>query len=362
MVFSAANRAVELTSAPQRLVSVCRGWGAETGGRRQSVGLDGTPFTLPPRLARFQYLFRGGCLAGRPLRGLLGRRAHWHVPVAAVARFDDGHALAGTDCANRPFWSPDSRSIAFNVPGGQMKRLDIVGGAAQVLGDTPGNPPTGAGAWGRDGTILFGTATALYRLSDTGGTPQPLTKSDASRQETDFRFPQFLQDGKRFLYCIGSPNPDVQGTFLGSLERPNERVRIVGGRDKTIYAPPRDGAPAYLLFLRDQSLLAQRFDVDANRLDGEPIRVTDGFPTSPGNREGFWLSDAGLLVYRIGGQNQNRKLTWIARGDGKRVAAPEGGTTSIRISPDGKGVALDAANGVEDLCRDSNSRAASEPF
>jgi len=73
---------------------------------------------------------------------------------------------------------------------------------------------------------------------------------------------------------------------------------------------------------------------------------------SEGSRDSFWLSDAGLLVYRIGGQNQNRKLTWIARGDGKRVdAAPEGWYQSIRISPDGKDVALDAASGVEDLWR-----------
>ena len=199
-------------------------------------------------------------------------------------------------------------------------------------------PRWAAAAWSRDGIILIGTTTALYRLSDTGGVPQPLTKSDASRQETGFGFPQFLPDGRRFLYWISSPTPEVQGTYLGSLEHPNERVRILGGRDKAIYAPPRDGAPAYLLFLRDQSLFAQRFDVDARRLEGEPMRVTDGFPTSPGVREGFWLSDAGLLVYRVGGQNQNRRLIWVTR-DGKRLeAAPEGLYQSIRISPDGKDV------------------------
>ena len=259
--------------------------------------------------------------------------------------------LPGTEAGNYPTWSPDSKSIMFRVISGQMKRIEIGGEAAQMLCAVCGSALMGGGAWSRDGIILLGTTTALYRLSDEGGVPQPLTKSDPSRQESGFGFPQFLPDGKRFLYLIVSANPDVQGTYLGSLERPNDRVRILSGRDKAIYAPQRDGAPPYLLFLRDQSLLAQRFDVDGPRLDGEPMRVTDGFTTSPGIREGYWLSDAGLLVYRVGGQDQRRKLTWMTRDGKRKEAAPEGLYQSLRISPDGKDVAVDAAGGVEDLWR-----------
>ena len=299
-----------------------------------------------------QYRFRGGRLAGRPLRGLLA--AGPTVTSLWLQSLDSTTAKAPgrnrrrqpsilvprqpVDCVQRP-WRTDE-AARYRGRGGAGARRH------------PRNLPDGRGeAWGRDGSILFGTTTALYRLSDTGGTPQTLTKSDAARQETHFRFPEFLPDGKRFLYWIGSPNPDVEGTYLGSLERPNERVRIMGGKDKAIYAPPRDGEPAYLLFLRDQSLLAQRFDVDARRLDGEPIRVTDGFPTSPGSPQLLAVGRGPpRLSYRRTEPEPEADMD-CARRRQTRGRGTRGRYQSIRISPDGKDVALDGASGVEDLWR-----------
>ena len=116
-------------------------------------------------------------------------------------------------------------------------------------------------------------------------------------------------------------------------------LRATAGRRATVAVVPAR-----------RSLLAQ-LRVDGPRLDGEPMRVTDGFTTSPGIREGYWLSDAGLLVYRVGGQDQRRKLTWMTRDGKRKEAVPEGLYQSLRISPDGKDVAVDAAGGVEDLWR-----------
>ena len=254
--------------------------------------------------------------------------------------------------ANWPSWSPDSRSLVFvNGASGQIKRAGISGDAPQLLCDPVANAPMGPVAWSRDGVILMASTTGLYRLPDSGGVPQRLSEPDASRGETAFAFPQFLEDGKRFIFHIQSSNPNTEGVYLGSLDRPEQRHRILASRDKGIYVAPRDGRPAYLMFLRDQTLVVQRFNVDAGKLEGDPLHVADNLPTSPSMREGFWLSESGLLVFGTGGSGVKRRLLWIAR-DGKREeAVPEGLYQSLRLSPDGKEVALDAAAAVEDIWR-----------
>jgi eukaryotic-like serine/threonine-protein kinase len=244
-------------------------------------------------------------------------------------------SLPGTEGGRFPFWSPDSKSIAF-FAGGKLKRVDITGGAPLVLCDAPiaGNGSVG-GAWSRDGIILFGAPDGLHRVPASGGVPMLLTKANAAGQELGHGFPQFLPDGKRFLYFVQSGNSNTQGVYTASRDRPQDRVQILRTSSKTVYAPPVAGHSGYLLWLRERTLLAQRFDAGNLRLEGDPAPLAEDIALN-GTRPAFWTSGAGLLVYRAGGNSGKAKLVWIGR-DGKRLgdAGPEDSYTSLRLSPDG---------------------------
>lgn len=103
--------------------------------------------------------------------------------------------LAGTEGAVYPFWSPDGRSIGF-FAGAKLKRIDISGGAPQILATVVGD---WGGSWNADGTILFAPSPygPLSRIAATGGEATAVTKLD---RQTNHRFPFFLPDGRQFLF------------------------------------------------------------------------------------------------------------------------------------------------------------------
>ena len=116
--------------------------------------------------------------------------------------------LAGTDGATYPFWSPDSASVGFFADR-QVKRIDIAGGAPQVLA----NADVGrGGTWSREGIILFGdTAGSVFRVRATGGEAVAVTRTEPGQRS--HRFPQFLPDGRHFIYFV-----EGQGVYGGSLD------------------------------------------------------------------------------------------------------------------------------------------------
>jgi dipeptidyl aminopeptidase/acylaminoacyl peptidase len=139
--------------------------------------------------------------------------------------------------------------------------------------------------------------------------------------------------------------PNAQGIYAGSLDNSKERIRILATDHKVCHVPSRDSSSGFLLWLRDQTLLAQPFDAGKLRLIGEPMPLAEEVAIGPPIRAAFWSSDAGLLVYRTGEPFPKGTLVWIDR-NGKLLgeAGKEGRYGSIHLSPDGTRVAMTRLN------------------
>jgi serine/threonine protein kinase len=265
------------------------------------------------------------------VRSKTGTSSLWLRPLDSTA----ARLLPGTEGANFPTWSPDSRSLAFYVDG-KLKRIEIAGGASLTLGDAPGSRVSATGTWNRDGIILFGSGTGLQRVSASGGGATPLTKVDPGKKETGHGYPQFLPDGNRFLYFVESGDENVQGVYASSLRNPGQRQQIVRTSAKAVYVPPRGAYPGYLLWMQDRALLAQLFDPNALKFEGNPVSVAEDIGLNPGVsvRAAFWASDAGLLVYFSNPSGIKRRLVWTSR-DGKQLgeAAAEDTYAELSLAP-----------------------------
>ena len=245
----------------------------------------------------------------------------------------DARPLAGTEGGLQPFWSPDSRSIGF-FGNSKLKRIDLSGGAPQTVCDAPSNV---SGAWGRDGTIIFsrGVASGLYRVPVAGGTPVQLTSVDQSRNEIEHTWPYFLPDGRHFIFLVRNAQPENSGIYAGALDSKDTK-RILQVHSSAVYS-----APGYLLFVRDTTLMAQRFDADTLNVQGDAFPVAEHAVRNPViGRAMFSVSENGLLVMRSGALNNNQ-LIWFDRA-GKQLGAvtPPGAYSGPTLSPDGKQVAV----------------------
>jgi Tol biopolymer transport system component/predicted Ser/Thr protein kinase len=242
--------------------------------------------------------------------------------------------LLGTEGAHSPFWSPDSKSLAFFVEG-KLRRIDLSGGAPSAICDTPG--PGRGGSWTNDGRILFAAlASAIFQVPASGGTPTVLTRFDAANGDAAHNWPQALPGGN-FLYLAQSAKLDGSGVFAASLTDPNHRVRLLTTDTNAIYAS------GYLLWVRGTTLVAQSFDPRKLRLTGEPAPVADPVGKSAiTGRMNVAASGNGLLLYSASGSNQ---LTWLdAAGKPQGTLGEPNDYVIFRISPDGHRVAAAIGN------------------
>src|SRR5207245_7713492 len=202
--------------------------------------------------------------------------------------------LPGTDGAGFPFWSPDSKSIAF-FGGGYLKRIDIAGGSPQILCAASFGR---GGSWSVNDVIIFspGGNSPLYQIAANGGTLRQLTQLDVSRHDVSHRLPCFLPDGKHFIYLIRRPSVgETLGESLNvaSLDSPVPR-HLIDTSSNVDFVDP-----GYLLFLRNQRLVKQRFNVRTLQLEGEaaPPSATRSRTTPPASARSvpraaeFWPSD-----------------------------------------------------------------------
>lgn len=213
--------------------------------------------------------------------------------------------LAGTDGAGLPFWSPDSKSIGF-FAAGKLKRLDVADGHIVTLCDVTSKR---GGAWNADGVIVFNGYNdgPLLQVSASGGNPTPLTTIDEARGENSHRFPQFLPDG-RFLYLVRTNDVETWGVYVGSLDSPSEKGHVLANTTSAWYAPGKDRDRGYLLWVRNDRLVAQPFDIARAALSGEVVPVADEPFAGIVGRSFFSVSNDGTLLY-LKAPGRNAQLT-----------------------------------------------------
>jgi serine/threonine protein kinase len=244
-------------------------------------------------------------------------------------------SLPDTEGASYPFWSADGRSLAFFADG-KLKRLELSGGQVQTICDAPSGR---GGTWNKDGVIVFtpaGTGVGLYRVSASGGTPTQITHPDPSRGEYSHRWPMFLPDGTHYLYMAAnfSGKKGVNAIFVGSLNSKEKRY-VVEAAANAAYA-----APGYLLFYRDKTLFAQRFDLERFALAGEPTTVLAEIQYLDVARAVFAVSDGTLVAQTGSGAALSQPVWFDRRGKERGVVGKPDVYGNVFLAPNGKSVAL----------------------
>jgi Tol biopolymer transport system component len=257
--------------------------------------------------------------------------------------------LAGTEGAERPFWSPDGRFVGFFSDRALRK---VAAGGGPVFRLAEANESRG-GTWNRDGVILYtpDSRGPIYRVSADGGTP--VVASNYGEKDATHRYARFLPDGRHFLYLLrhggagAGQNPEIR---VGALDSKESKL-AVSAASNAVYAS------GYLLYVREKALVAQRFDLDKLAVVGEPAVVaSDVLMDERFSRGVFSASDTGILAYETGRSSTASVLRWIDRtgkvlGDVGEPAEYFNGS-NVGISPDGTRAAasiVDLRTGVSDI-------------
>jgi len=266
-------------------------------------------------------------------------------------------ALPGTKGARYPFWSPDSRTIAF-FSAGKLRKVNASGGPVLALCDAP---DARAGSWGGRDVIVFapGQKGPLHRVAAEGGPSTPVTvrdeglteaqlESDEVSHDDTHRWPWFLPDGERFLYYVRRVRGSESVVKIGSIEEHDDPdVTLMRLPGQAVYAS------GHLLYVLDGTLMAHPFDPDGARTVSAPFPIAERvLHDGSYDRSVFAVSNNGVLVYEIGGEAEGSRLVWFDR-DGRELGqlGDPALFTTPTISPDGRLVAvqIDDGEGSDDL-------------
>jgi Tol biopolymer transport system component len=284
-----------------------------------------------------------------------------------IRRLDtrDAAPVPGTHGVRSLFWSPDGTTIGF-FAGGKLKTLDVAGQKIEILCDAP---LAFGGAWGSDGTILFSPddRSAVHRVDARGGTPVAVTALDAARGDEAHRWPQWMPDGRHFVFMPWRDGATRRTLQLGSIDGTPPRPLFESQSGALVAAD-------HFVYVTDMPsrIRAQRYDPRTLQLSGPSFALL-----ADDNVDYNWMSGNAsasvserTLVYAAGKYRRTR-LTWLDRnGRTLETLGEAGALFDPAISPDGTSVAFerhDRVGGASgdiwtlDLSRGGFSRLTSAP-
>jgi Tol biopolymer transport system component len=272
------------------------------------------------------------------------------------------HPLPGTRGAQKPFFSPDGRSLGFFADG-KLKRISVRGGAPLPLCDAPRGM---GGVWSPEGWIVFApsNSSGLKRVSENGGDAEPFTAVRLDAGEQAHYSPVLLPDQNSVLFTVwtGGRNMDSRIAIQAS-DQTNHRIVLDGGSHGYFLSPH------WLIYGRGSELLAAEFDAVTGTTRGTPFTVQDGVQDTPAVGESvFALSDEGTLVYAPAGTSRyGGRIVWLDR-TGHSLGNVEAGGAYYRprLSPDGAHMLFHFADAdfniwIKDLARGSLSKLTKTP-
>jgi Tol biopolymer transport system component/predicted Ser/Thr protein kinase len=251
---------------------------------------------------------------------------------------DQFRLLAGTNGARAPFWSADGKNVAF-FQDSKLKYVSASGGPAQELCSGVGR----GGTWNQDNVILVGAYNGdLLKTAASGGGCTPLPGDPAFKRAS----PYFLPDGKHFLY-VGRPSgPDLAaasktGVYVASLDDAAAGKRLLPDDSYAVFAQADSAGGGYLLFLRDDALMAQAFNAKTLEVSGEVFKIADGVSLDQNTRPMVAAAANGVLVYGTGRSPTSSQMLWLDRtGKPLAPAGPIVKQVGVALSPNGRQVAV----------------------
>ena len=294
-----------------------------------------------------------------------GKRSIWLRDLDSLT----ARQLPGTDEGHLPFWSHDSRVVAYFTPT-RLKKVDAGGGPSLTVCDVADGV---GGTWSKNDVIVYGASGGgLFRVSAAGGTSSPIVELDRAAGESSDRNPWFLPDGVHLLYTARSvTNPEKSRVRVADVNAPpasNVKTDVVAADSNAVYVPP-----GLLLYMRETTLVAQPFDAGKSRPTGDAMPIAEQVNFANRASEGlFSVSGNGAMVYAsaamVSTTDEDAKLSWFDR-SGKASGMPTIPLNPVldgwaKISPGGDTIALSARDGqarvvdiwLHDLSRGATSR------
>ena len=262
-----------------------------------------------------------------------GRNRFWIHPLDKLS----GQAVMETTATETPFWSPDSTVLAY-FEDEKLKRIAIGGGEPKILADAPS--PRG-GDW-HGNTILYSRQGGIYQLDVATGATGPATSLDAALGDHQHTWPEFLPDGRRFLYIVRSSSPERTGLYVGSLDGTPAK-RLLPAHSRSTYAA------GHILYVRDRSLVAHPFDADTLSLRDDPVTIARQITQHPASDAAFDVSPSGVLIYSpdYGSRPSTRLMLYDRRGREVAPVTPVGSFARPRFSPDGERIVAESFETAE---------------